>query len=693
MEKEVFDRIEALEQEVRALRQEVTTLKMQQAIGVKGAFQSQPVTKIKQSPVTEAIAERLGQETAIVQPHIPRRSLEQIVMFALPKVFMVILVLGVLWGLKLVSDYGYLSDSVKIVAGFVLSVGLAILAFLMEKKSIGSPAITMVLYAGTFIIGILTTAAGAILYDVLGLTIALVIAIVYIAYGVAISYVKGNEALTSLVIFTSLLLPYLLEYMAFNALIIVLFILVLFTVVQVVILKHQQYIALYIGTFFSLLAATILASYADHQLYFGLSIVIALAIFLFSYLRLSVGIEKKRNVHEGLLFSLSVFTIFVANITVHEQIETFFVLGTLFAVVAAATWLAWQHKYRTIIDILLTILLLVALSFVMNFDITYVTERLMLLITAFVGLVVGIRLRASFMKITYSIVFGILALIIISDTEVQPFFELNNFTYVLLVAMLVGLYVLMKRPKELQTSLEKWMEKIRAVEWMPVLIYGTIIVYTMKLSSTYLSNYAQPYITWFAVVGIFTAALLLSVQTIGRFLPIVTALVYSLSFLIIMTSTWVSAGEEWLGLGVRLLYVAVFIALVVDVWMKGRIYKNYVQYLKGFEESISIVGMIVTIIGVFGITSFMNNNELASWNFNVILNTITIFVTAGLSLLLAAKRDYNNLRLTGVLLLIFGFVKLIFFDLAALDLLIRSILFIGIGGIGLVLSNKLLAKK
>ena len=35
-------------------------------------------------------------------------------MWALPKVFMVILVLGVLWGLKLVSDYGYLSNEVKI---------------------------------------------------------------------------------------------------------------------------------------------------------------------------------------------------------------------------------------------------------------------------------------------------------------------------------------------------------------------------------------------------------------------------------------------------------------------------------------------------------------------------------------------------------------------------------------------------
>lgn len=61
-------------------------------------------------------------------------------MWALPKVFMVILVLGVLWGLKLVSDYGYLSNEVKIILAYILSISLAVIAYVIEVKKFGSSA-------------------------------------------------------------------------------------------------------------------------------------------------------------------------------------------------------------------------------------------------------------------------------------------------------------------------------------------------------------------------------------------------------------------------------------------------------------------------------------------------------------------------------------------------------------------------
>ena len=119
-------------------------------------------------------------------------------MWALPKVFMVILVMGVLWGLKLVSDYGYLSDGVKIILAYVLSVGLAVIAYVLERRKVGSIAITISLYGGAFIVGILTTAPSAILYEIIGLIPALGITSLYIGYGIAISYLKKNEALTVL---------------------------------------------------------------------------------------------------------------------------------------------------------------------------------------------------------------------------------------------------------------------------------------------------------------------------------------------------------------------------------------------------------------------------------------------------------------------------------------------------------------
>ncbi|UZN00465.1 hypothetical protein OL548_13355 [Lysinibacillus sp. MHQ-1] len=78
----------------------------------------------------------------------------------------------------------------KIILAYSLSVGLAIIAYILERRKVGSPAITVSLYGGAFIVGILTTAASAILYEIIHLTPALGITILYIGYGIAISYLK-----------------------------------------------------------------------------------------------------------------------------------------------------------------------------------------------------------------------------------------------------------------------------------------------------------------------------------------------------------------------------------------------------------------------------------------------------------------------------------------------------------------------
>ena len=142
----------------------------------------------------------------------------------------------------------------------------------------------------------------------------------------------------------------------------------------------------------------------------------------------------------------------------------------------------------------------------------------------------------------------------------------------------------------------------------------------------------------------------------------------------------------------RLIYFVIAWAILVDVWKHGAIYKNYQDFLERSTEQFTISGIIVSIFVIFSLTNYMNFHELINWNSAVILNTISIFVTDCLSLFLAAKRNYRSLKLTGIGLLFFGIVKMIFFDLSALDLLIRSISFMIIGAIGLVISNKLLDK-
>ena len=73
------------------------------------------------------------------------------------------------------------------------------------------------LYGGSFAVGVLATAAAVLIYGVISTTAALFIALAYIIYGIFLCYWKGSEGLTVFVMFTSLLLPYLLEYMEFDS--------------------------------------------------------------------------------------------------------------------------------------------------------------------------------------------------------------------------------------------------------------------------------------------------------------------------------------------------------------------------------------------------------------------------------------------------------------------------------------------
>ena len=91
------------------------------------------------------------------------------------------------------------------------------------------------------------------------------------------------------------------------------------------------------------------------------------------------------------------------------------------------------------------------------------------------------------------------------------------------------------------------------------------------------------------------------------------------------------------------------------------------------------------------IHQFTYNNVL-DWKLSIALATITLFLTASVSLWISSTHHLKTLRTTGFIILVIAFIKLIFFDLSALDLLIRAVLFITIGGIGMLLSGRLLRK-
>lgn len=697
MSLEMEQRIAKLEKEMMELKQELDVLKQQHSVGQSTTINARKTMIEQSSPLAQQKPTITSKPKAKPLPEKkkqPQQSLEERIMWALPKIFMVILVMGVLWGLKLVSDYGYLSNEVKIILAYALSIFLAVLAYVLEHRKKGSPAITISFYGGAFIVGILTTAASAILYEIIGLSLALVIAIIYIGYGIAISYLKKNEILTVFVAFTSLLLPYLLEYMDFNAVIILIYVIALFAMLQFVIYQHKQKLALYIATFFSMLAVSIIAFMnTDNRAIMAFGLIAILVIYYTSWCRLFNIESKWKHIHVGLQFSLGVFSLLLMNLMIRpiEYSEALLlVLVILFATLAGY---GYRQKWQEAFDSAITLAFIALCNMLLVMNVPEKVEDLLLQFIAFTGVMMSLRLRASLMKVVSSIIFTITIIMSFIIHEPTPFFSISHASLLMPVIYLLLIYLYAMRPKESLTVFEKMMKDLYVVDFLAVITTGYFLAYISKLDATYFVGVSNtPHMMSIMLAVLFVASLLVPTNYKGRALtPVLGAffLLFTLSIGILPAEM---QGTEWLHLLTRIIYIVVLVAILIDMLMEGRIYQIYQQQMEKYVDPTVSAGIVLTMLSVWGFVHQLAYNNLLDWKLSIALSTITLFVTASIALWLSTVRNFRTLRLTGFTILVIAFIKLIFFDLSALDLLIRAVLFIAIGGVGLLLSGRLLRK-
>ncbi|MFF5993498.1 DUF2339 domain-containing protein [Lysinibacillus sp. KU-BSD001] len=700
MDRELERRVEMLEEEVRSLKQELSQLKRETN---ETSYEPSPikstVSQLKKVIFEQPMMTIERNESAPTlkkeqPPAKPKRSLEETITWALPKVFTVILVLGVLWGLKLVSEYGYLSDGVKILLAYALSIGLIVLPYVLEKKQKSSPAVIISLYGGAFMIGILTTAAGTILYEIISLSTALVIAILYIVYGIVISYYKANEVLTIFVIFTSLLLPYLLEYMDFSELLIIQFVVLLFAVIQFVIVKHSQQIALYVTTAFTLLSALGLWGLSEQvDMYFAVGILFIVTLFLYSWWRLYDTESKWKATQEGLLFSYNVFVLLLLWVVINQHVfdtVIFLIMLTIFAVTAVV---AYKEQRPQVVDVAATVAFLSLTFTLFTFSLSYEMDMLLHGLVVFVGMMLALRLRATIMKVTYSFAFFIVTMITMAMSDVDPFFTLSHLSLVMLLLYFIAIYMYVKQPKHNLTRFEVRMEKAHVDDILPVVITVYFISYVVNLDYAYMSTVGNvPYVAFIALALLLVASFFMPEKWMGRFFVIALVFGNLMAVMVVLLTGYYYEAVWQLNFLTRGVYVAVLLSVLADFYRSGRIYKRWEGALAEKIEQLMNAGIVLFIVLMMSVFSLLYNSSLVDYAVAVTGNTMTIFAVASITLMLGAKRSWRDVKIMGFVLLGIGIFKLIFFDLSALDLLVRSALFIVIGGVGLLLSNRLLRK-
>lgn len=664
-------RVQQLEEQVADLQQQMAKLQ-QPSVDTERKkrkasdflFQKEPVKREHREQPAVVVEEQSVPAPQHVPPTAPTRSLEERLSQWLPKLFMVILVLGVLWGLKLMSDYGMFTNGMKIASAYVLSISMIAGAY--WKKETWQATGIDALFGGAFIVGILTTAAAAILYGLFSETVALVIACLYIVYGIAIAYMRRNEALTSFVLFTSLLLPYLLEYMDMSYPIIFSYIIVMFAIMQVVIMKYAQWYALCIGFMMSIIATWSFSANASVMAVICVLLIIMIAVVTMMWTKQVPSKISQSFLPLLFIGALGVWLLYEPPIAL--------MLSVTVLMVGCAIWLYHQKQHRgTDIFILIASLLFGATWMSWTFD-----EHILLFVLPLISLVCIISSIKYTLPLTnrlHVVLFILMSIVVYQNARQSPQDAFDHLAFLLVIGYGVMLYEwLVKQP-------EKQWGTVSVKEVASVGVLSLAIGYSFVLNAMF--NIPKPYVAFIIQATYIALVYVLP----SRYRTVV--LIYGTFAMALLTSFTVSeaiwSGPLWLHAVMQLVVLAFVIALMYGVLTKAIFPK--------IPKQVFVIGASVYALAIsFNFLRQLVIAELFSHSVELMCQTFVLFMASLLSFMLAKRFMLPQVRYMALALLVIALGKLIFVDLFMLNIVVRALLCLIVGAIGFVITSRMRKK-
>lgn len=165
----------------------------------------------------------------------------------LPPIFIVVFIMGIIWGFKAVSDYGFLQPTVKVIIGYVIGFALIALGIwqVKSRKNLGH-----MLLGGSIPILMLTTFAMHQLYNISGPTVAFIFNAIWISLGVFLTYRYRSQGIGIVAIVGGVFVPFLIKSTSPNIPLFSLYETVLFTVFLWIALKYSYKALYYISVIF-----------------------------------------------------------------------------------------------------------------------------------------------------------------------------------------------------------------------------------------------------------------------------------------------------------------------------------------------------------------------------------------------------------------------------------------------------------
>lgn len=693
--KKLVQRVEALEEEVSILKRQIAKMESPSTIEIRKTAVDKTVKKTKaHQTVAHTAAQLHSKET--VQPVLPKQKpkkevdFEKILGIWLPRVFMFILLLGVLWGLKVGMDNGWITYPVRIVMGYASTILLYYLGTRYVKNEKNLFGLTLL--GGFIALGILTTFAAHYLYGYFHYLLAFFIGIVYIFLGLFLSKKTQSETLTIFSAIAGFLLPFLLEGEGATALQFCLYILLLFLSLFYVSLSGKHKVTFYVTFILFHLTLVIYSAFAGtdgNEYIIVATVLIQHLLLLFFYIKGSIS---KQVFTEVLIYTNFVFTIGWIKLLGHPQEVTVYGLLALLYVVLAAY--VFSKKDRSLQGVLSAVAVFAMSVFILSFHLDNVQVKLsLLLINGATGLWIGLCYAVKRTIAASSLIYGITAWTVILTVYMEQIVSYDHLVWLIFLLTMGWIYYSVYR-----FAPDKFHLPIKRIDMS--LIIGQIIalLYIFHLTEIWMIHSPLP----FETVSHFQAFILLITLFSmyfaykwkhGVYLTYAAVIEYLLLGLMIVSLPLKNNFlNQWflLHLLVQIVYVFLLTGLLVII-VRGKFPNK--ESLKAKASAFSIVMQVIYFVFLnkwyFAIT------DVYAWDkeYVFLVHTFLLFLFAFLSISLGRKLNWKVVKIIGIVLIGICILKLFFIDLINISIFIRAVLFIIVGVAGLLYSRTLLNHK
>ena len=705
------EEIKALTKRVSDLEKEVATLK-HQLVHHTNTWQTEIEPKeekslLKQNPLKEIVTTVKGKTVHTTQPSsdfitfkrqveqtptpapTPKKeiNLEKLLGTWLPRVFMFILLLGVLWGLKVGIDQGWVSPLVRIVMGYTATALLYYFGMRYTKQNHNVFGLTLL--GGLVALGILTTFAAHHLYGFFNFAVSFLIGVVYIALGLYLSKKTDSETLTIFSAIAGFLLPFLLEGGEASAIQFFAYIILLFISLFYMSLSQKHKVSFYI-TFIlyhlTLLIYSLIGMDVNEKHILVISVLIQHICLLIFYLNQRVS---KQVFTESLIYTNTVFTIFWIQILDQPfDIVTYGLIAVLYTALAAHAFIKMQRHFQGIFS---AVAIFVISVFILSFDLDHVQVKLiLLLINGSIGLWVGLRYQTIRTIVMGSIIYGISGLVVLNSISIEYLFSLEHVVWFMFLATLAFIYYTLY---QFIPSFKRG--KTSAID--ASLIGGQIIflIYLTQLTHLFVQKQQWLVFTAFHVYALVFITALAFMYNLYKwrhgkyiaFAAIIQYLIVGLALIARPIYNWYN--PEWFhfNLVVQMIYVAwLTVAFILFIRKKPpHAFRSLINIVPALAVMLQMTHFIFLNKWFFAIANAYHWDR----EYVFFVHTFIWFLFAFLSITIGRKMTWKPVIIFGSLVIGLSFIKLFFIDLANISILIRAILFIVVGLIGLLYSRTL----